>query len=434
MQFFQPLLHSRFVRDIATMQVGRVILIGCGFLSSIIYARILGLGGYGEYAVVLAFTGTFGLLTNLGQQTTTLTFFSKAYGRKDRQAMAHILHYYLILSLCTAILLGLFAYLCPMLATLIYKDDSIGKLARIVFLSSICELVFIFFSIALQTVRKIRLLTLLENAKTVLQLGLAVWFLLLGYGVAGILWSWLIAAFTFSTLSCLLYPKIRKEFDLPHVGEAIALGNKKTLWKYTKDGLYIAVDKSLGNLYPNIFLFALSTQAQESVVGIIRLAFKLGGLPASFGLASVGRLASSVIPTVVGKGHTALRKQIRRLAMHTIIMHSLITLCGLVIIPPLLPIVYGEHFGIAMYPFIVIAILHLSQALHALITPILRTISKIYIATIFNMTAMSIALFAFITLQGTLSPNRALYIGLILYHIIQALVIFPVWRLLRIRS
>lgn len=435
MPFLQPLLHSRFVRDIATMQVGRTVMIGCSFLSSIIYARMLGLGGYGEYAVVLAFTGTFGLFTNLGQQITTLTFFAEAYGRKDRTALAQILQYYLVLSACTALLLGLFAFFSPALTALIYKDSSVGQLARIVFLSSICELVFVYFSIALQTVRNIRLLTLLENAKTVLQLGLATWFLLLGYGVAGILWSWLIAAASFSALSCMLYPKLRADYDLPRVSEALSAGNKAALWKRTKDGLWIAADKSLGNLYPNIFLFVLSTQVQEAVVGSLRLAFKLGGLPASFGLASVGRLASSVIPTFAGRGRNILRRELRRLTTHTMAMHGFITLCGLLIVPPLLPMVYGEHFGIAVYPFIVIAVLNLSLAFHAIATPILRVYSKIWIAAVLSATGTLVGLgLFFYLLEQMLKPTWALYSALLGYHLIAILVFVPVVKIMKSTS
>jgi len=424
MSFFRPLLRSAFVRDIATMQVGRMVLIGCSFLSSIIYARFLGLGGYGHYAVVLAFTGVFGLLTNLGQQATTLTFFAEAYGRKDRTALAQILQYYIVLSACTAGLLLLFAVLAPLVTDRIYGNPEIGHLARIVFLSSICELIFIYYSIALQTVRKIRLLTLLENAKTVLQVGLATLFLVRGFGVAGILWSWIIASASFSALSCFLYPSLRAEYNLPHMYEALREGNASTLWKHTKDGLWIAADKSLGNLYPNIFLFALSTQVQESVVGSLRLAFKLGGLPASFGLASVGRLASSVLPTFAGKGHTALRTGLRKLTTHTLAMHGLITLCGLLIIPPLLPVVYGKSFGIAVYPFLVIAVLNVLLAFHAVTTPILRIYSKISVAAVLNAVGTVVALGLFFGLETVLKPTFALYIALLVYHGIIALV-FP---------
>src|SRR3989338_10490492 len=92
-----------FVRDVTIMQFGRLVTIGCSFLASILYVRYLGLGGYADYAVVLAYTGTVGLLTNLGQQATTLTFFAEAYGRKDRAALARVLQYYIVTAMGTAV-------------------------------------------------------------------------------------------------------------------------------------------------------------------------------------------------------------------------------------------------------------------------------------------------------------------------------------------
>ena len=182
-----------FVRDVTTMQMGRLVTIGCSFLASILYVRFLGLGGYGDYAVVLAYTGTVGLVTNLGQQATTLTFFAEAYGRKDRTAQAMVFNYYIVTSLAAAGLLILLALASPGITGWIYGKNSIGVLAGLVFLSSICELPFIFVSIALQTVREIRLLTILENSKTMTQLFVAV-TLSAGLGVTGLLMSSLVAA------------------------------------------------------------------------------------------------------------------------------------------------------------------------------------------------------------------------------------------------
>src|SRR3989338_9099405 len=96
--FLDYLFQSRFVRDVATMQVGRMVTIGCNFAASILYARFLGIGGHGSFAVVLAFTGVFWLVTNLGQQITLTTFLAEAWGRKDKTAMREIAHYYIVLS------------------------------------------------------------------------------------------------------------------------------------------------------------------------------------------------------------------------------------------------------------------------------------------------------------------------------------------------
>lgn len=420
-----------FVRDVTTMQVGRLVTIAASFLASILYVRYLGLAGYGEYAVVLAYTGTVGLFTNLGQQATTLTFFAEAYGRKDTAAGARVMHYYLVTSAGAAMLLGILAMLSPLLTEWIYDRSAIGLLAGLVFASSMCELPFIFVSIILQTVREIRLLTLLENCKTLLQLSIAVALLAAGFGVPGLLISSLAAAAVFSMIGIGLFPRLRKRYGLPGIRDAFRHGDASHIVRYGKDGIWIAVDKSLGNLYPNIFLFVFSMQVTPAVVGLLRLGMKLAELPSSFVLSGISRLASSAIPVIIGKGKTALHASLTKLIKNTAALHLGVSLAAAILVPPLLPIVYGENFQPAVYPFLVILILNLSLAFHAIATPILRISSQIHIAAYLNAVATIVGIGLFFTLGFVMRPMWALYIALAVYHGIIALTFIPVANTIR---
>lgn len=420
-----------FIRDVTTMQFGRIAQILLNFIASIVYARFLGLTGYGEYAVILAFTGTVGLLTNLGQQATTLTFFAEAYGRKDRAALARVLHYYIITAAATAALLAVLSLLSPVITQWIYGQRQIGILAGLVFVSSIGELPFILVSIVLQTVREIRVLTLLENAKNILQLVTAVLLLVFGFGVLGLLLSSLIASVVLSVIAILLYPTLRRKFNLPTIQEALAAGNSSQFRRYTRDGIWIAIDKSLGSLYPNIFLFIISTQVAPAIIGLLRLGMKLADLPSSVALSSISRLASSAIPVMVGKGKHALRSSLIRLTKHTAALHFGISAAAAVVVPVLLPVVYGPNFQPAVYPFLVILVLNLTLALHAIATPILRISSKIHLAAILNSVATVVGVGLFFLLADFVRPLWALYIALGVYHSIIGLLFFPVMMTLR---
>jgi O-antigen/teichoic acid export membrane protein len=414
-----------FVRDVATMQIGRLITVGGGFLTSILYVRYLSLDGYGEYAIVLAFAGTFGIFTNLGQQATLTTFLAESYGRKDRQAMTSIAQYYLVVSLLVVVLLSTLTLLAPSITAYVYDDTAIGKLAQLVFLSSMFEFAFSYYAICLQVVREIRLLTLLENSKSVVQIGLSIVLLLLGYGVAGVLLGSLVTSLLYCLLSFFCYSRFQKKYNLPSIREIINIRTFHHCWKYVKDGIWIALDKNAGNLYPTVFLFALSTQAPKPVVGLLRLAFKLADLPASFALNSVSRLGTSVLSTLAGEGGARLRTSFTRLVKHTVLMHTGITLAGMLIIPFLLPIVYGQNFRVAVYPFLIITALQLGYGLTTSATPILRVYSKIYLATLINVSAMILALSTFFFMQRTLPSTQALYLGLLLYHAVLSTVMLP---------
>ncbi len=421
-----------FVRDVMTMQIGRFLATGCSFLSSILFARYLGLDGFGQYAVALAFTGTMGIFTNLGQQATFLTFFSESYGRKDREAMRIVSHYYVSICCIAAFVLIGFTFASPTITNWLYGDPNIGKLGGLVFISSLFEFQFSYVAIVLQVTREIRLLTIVENAKIVLQLGLSVLLLVLGHDVAGVLIGSILGAAVFACVACILYPSLRKKYDLPSFKEMMKPADTKQLWQHWRDGFWIALDKNIGNLYPTIFLFVLSTTASQAVVGLLRLAFKLGNLPASLTLNSVSRLASSVLPTIAGQGVEAFRNVIRKLVSHSLVLLGVASIGAMICVPIFLPLVYGENFKVAVYPFFVIVILHLTQALHTFTTPILRMKSKIYIASIFNVSSMAASMVTFFTINMLLQkPTWALYAALAVYHLTLTTIIFPTMRLLK---
>jgi O-antigen/teichoic acid export membrane protein len=429
-KFLTSFSQIKFVRDIATMQIGQIVTTGSGFLASILFARLLGLHGYGVYAIVLAFTGLLGFITNLGQQTTALTFFAEAFGKKDNVRMKEVLHYYLFLSGISALLMAILIPVLPWITNSMYGDPEIGKLARIIFVSAIIDPLFVFGSIVLQSVREIRKLTILENARLVSQLGLSILFLLQGKGVEGVLLGNLFGTALMSIISLMMYKNIQHQYNLPRIRDILFPSSLKHIWKLGKSGAWIAVDKNFGNMYPTIFIFLLSTVTTAPVVGLVRLAFKLGNLPASFVLSSVGKMASSVIPTLSSLPPEKFWHTCRRLGLHTLGIHGAATIGAIIVVPPLIPIVYGEAFSVATYPFIIIALLHTGYALHALITPVLRLYSKVYISTAHHIIALTASVILFFVFSTILPPTRALYISLIPYHFIIGLMLIPTIRLL----
>ena len=420
-----------FVRDVATLQLGRFVGIACGFATSIAYVRFLGLENYGQYAVIMAFAGVFGIITNLGQQATFTTFFSKSYGEKNSKQMQAIAQYYFYTSIIVALFLCILILLSPVLAGVLYDDHSIGYYARLVFISSVFELGFSYVSIVLQVTREIRLLAVLENTKIILQVSLAVALLWFGFGILGILLSSLIASMCFCILACCIYSPYARKYQLPSIGKICNPPHWSSVWQYTKAGIWIAIDKNIGNLYPTVFIFALSFIASTPVIGLIRLAFKLASLPASFALSSISRLASSVLPTVAGRSATELRQVAIRLSRYSITLHAAITIAGIIFVPIFLPYVYGPHTNVAAYPFIVFASLHITQALHAMITPIFRLHNKTYIPAIMNVIGMSLAVLVLCIAQTQIPVTRALYCSLAVFHIIILLSVFPAWKLLQ---
>lgn len=421
----------RFVRDLLTLQVGQVVPIICGFLSSILYPNLLGLDGFGRYAIVLSITGILSLVTNLGQHYTAVSFLAEAYGRKDRDAMRAIGRYYVMISvLMIGVLAAIFPFLPP-LTEAVYGDRQLGKLAQLVFASSMLDPLYNYLCIVLQTVRDFRRLTIIENAYIVVQLCIGATLVVAGWGIAGILWGSIITSALSVILACVLLPTLHRKYDLPDVWSLVAI-DAAALRTYVAKGFWIAADKNISNLYPNIFLFSLSIRSSPEAVGLARLAFKYANLPASFVLSNISRLAATVVPTLLGQGAGDVRRALMRLARSTAAVHLSATVLTGIAVPVLFPMLYGASFGDALRPFWVVLALHTGLAVHVILTPILRIKNRVYLATIFNMTgfvASSIAFF--ITAGSALTPLWAFAMALGIYHAISLCVVFPSIRLLR---
>lgn len=419
-----------FVRDVATLQIGVLVGFVCSFISSILYVRFLGIEGYGRYAIVMAFSGLFAFITNLGQQQTTLTFFSEAYAQKSKAGMATALRYYMIMTFMNWAVHIALLFLYPLLSQWIYGDPELGNLARLISIASMIDPIANFFLLSLQTVRRIKLLTVLQYSQNILQVSCAALFLWYGYGIAGVLWSSIIGSVALLSVAVVLWPKMRRNEGLPGISEAWEQPTDKRLWAHFRDGIWIAVDKNLGKQYPGVFLFLLSLFAPTTVVGLVRLAFRLADLPTTFGIGSVSALATSVIPQIVG-GHTPnWRQTLRRLFTHSMALHAALSFGALLIAPPLIPIVYGTAARVAVYPFIVIVLVHLIVPTQAMITPYLRLRSRVWVGTIFNTVATLGGMGVF--LLGNSFFGRitfALYAGLVFYHVINAFVMIPVWQM-----
>ncbi len=432
--FLSPLLKVRFVRDLLTLQVGKAVPTLCGFLSSIIFPNLLGLGGYGRYAVVLSLVGVLGLVTNLGQQHSVQAFLAEAFGRKDTKAMRAVSRYYVLASIISIGIMGIFLPFLPVIAERVYGDASLGTLAQLVFIASMLDPLYNYLCLVLQTVREIRLLTILENAYITLQLGISVLLVTLGWGVSGILWGSLITSALSLLVGLVMLPSILKRNGMPKL-RSLAGIDFNAFRMYGGNGFWIAIDKNIANLYPNLFLFALSLRSSEEAVGLVRLAFKYGNLPASFVLSNISRLASSVVPTLIGQGTATLRKSLIKLMKSTVALHLLATIAAGIAVPIFFPLVYGRGFGDALRPFWVVLLLHTGLAVHALLTPILRVKNRVYLATAFNVTGLALGIGAFFltTANSLLTPLWAFSLALTIYHVVSLGIVFPSIRLIRAR-
>ncbi len=403
----RSLAQVPFVRDLLALQIGGVVAIGINLLTSIVYARVLGLQGYGVYAVVLAYTGTAGILLNWGQISALMTFFAEEYGKKDTKGMGTVLGYYLSVTALTSVLMLAFAWISPLFSSHIYANPQIGSLAQLAFGAMILNTIPAFFYAILQTVREIKLLAVVDQTTSLLQAGVCAAMVLLGKGVAGIF----LGVITFQLLALPfymeLYRRLRKRYLLPSLRECFTLRGRK--WReYLGQGIWIGIDKNIGNLFPKSFLFILSTFTAPATVGLARIMFQLSGLPDMVLFNQAGQMASSILPTIAQKGRDTLRKNALRLLKHTVFFHTLISIAAAAAMPIVIPLLFSTKYDKAILPAVVLTLISIIPAFGVNDTALLRYFRRTYVSSAINALALLLCCGAFLLLINLVSPLQAL--------------------------
>jgi len=411
---WQELWNRRFVRDVFTLQAGGIVIMGLGLLKSVLFARYLGLADFGLYSIILVMTGTLSLLTNIGQNQASLTFFAEAYGKKNASGMASVMKYYLLISLVSAgIFIGL-ASASPWLASTLYSDPFIGEIARIAFLAFMFSVFDSLFINMLQITGHIRLMTILENIGIFLQLVLSVLFLVLGFGVLGIFIGLLLSNMCMAIAYLGSYMHIRKTHALPHFRETIK--NKESIRSYLSQGIWIALDKNVGNLFPQGFLFIISLSASKETVGIAKLAIQMGLLPKSVILPHIGRMAASTLPKVLAEGKATLRSTCARLIKHSLFAHAFLSFGSLIALPILVLFFYGIEYSAVIPPMLWIILIQIVASINIANSPLLRIFRKAHISAIWGTVKILSALGVLYMLSAIIEPLNALIVSILIMY------------------
>ncbi len=432
------LLFTRipFVRGVATFQVGTVVMTITGFASSVLYARLLGLHEFGIYAAVTAFAGLLGIFTSYGQETATITFLSEAVGRRDKKGIALVLRYFLqATSLATLVYIALFL-LAPVIATMVGSDPRIGMLARLVLLNAVLQPVNVLLFIALQLQRRIALVAFLENALDILQLSLAIVLLLLGWGVAGILAAQLLGMLAAVPLFLALYVRSARAQGFPTLRESIGgMHTASGTGPYARQGLWIALDRSIsGNLYPNLFFVLLNATTTPATVGVFRIALRLATLPLSLLMPSITRMTAVAIPRIAAADPRHLLRSCQQVLIGAVALSFLATIGAAIVVPPLIPLVYGAEFARVIPIFLLILPINITSSMHVVSVPILRILRRVWVITLTNGTGIVLACGLYFLLLQSLPVLGAVGASVIFYHSFSLLLFVYLGVLYRHRS
>lgn len=420
--------RSAFVRRVATFQVGFLVSVGIGMLSSVVYPMLLGPRQYGLYAVVMALAGLLSIIVSFGQEVTLTTFLSEAVGKKDRTAIQTVLAYFAQATFAASILYALLIIIAPY-AGLLQGNASVGLYARWVLLNSALQFPAVLLFITLQLGHHIRLITILENIRTALQFGLSTLLIVQGWEVMGILIGTLAISILYVPLCILLYRRYAKDANLPGLRDILRNMRRGGTRTYFAQGLWIAIDRNtVSNLHPNILIMLLGATASLEVVGIARLGLRLAMLPATFLAGSIARVASVTVPQLLVKDRKNFASAAIKLIFGSVGLHALAGIGAAILIPPLIPYVYGTEFRAVIPVLLIMLPLNLFTSSHMISIPLLRLSKKIYMNTLNFALGLGIAIAGFLVLRTMIDPLIAFSLAVLYVHAHGILIYLYIWH------
>ena len=415
-QMITRLLRVRFAQDILTLQAGRTVMYVFELIGSVIVARMLGREAFGVYTVAVSLRETFGFTYSLGQNQATRIFLSEAYGKRDRSAMQTVYRYFIFVATTAVGIQVILAVASPSIAMHLYQDTTIGRLAVLAFVANIASSYHAITMITLQTLRKVKLMTILQNIAIALQVLLIAIFLFMGFEAPGILIAIFLGNIIMQVVHLVVLYRVRQtEESLPGIRESVIHGG--SIREFIKHGFWIALHKNLsGYLLPSTLL-VMSFFTPRGTVGVAKIAFKMAQVPKNFLLQHASHMADAVLPTFTHKDKTTVRKHAAMLIKHTFVFHAMLSLGGMIVFPFLLPFLYGWEFVGAIIPMLWLLLVKLIHGITVINTTLFRMYRKTHIPVIWNAGALVIRILTLVILLQYIPPLTAFVLSILIHHV-----------------
>lgn len=389
-------LGIRFVRDVLTLQFGTGVYMVGTFVASIVVARVLGAEQFGAYAVALSVVGTVTALTSLGQGGTLLVFFAEEHGKRDMRGMSIVLRNYIHVGIAACAVYAVASWSAGHWLRSLYGNDVLALPIQAFLFFQMTEIWTSMAIVLLQALRHIRAKVLLEQGSRLAGVAAMIIAVLMGWGVTGIALSQCAVGIVMSLLCSWVLQSLARRGEIPGLQAILRVRVAETKHHFTQ-GVLIAADKSLGNLFPAGLLFLLSLWAPAASVGIARIATQLAGLPRMVFLPQVVDMSVSVLGQIKASGVEKLRRHAALIVKHAVAGHALLSFGAMLVLPWLVSVAYGSEYVRAVPLTLWLILLSLPVALCVVNSPLLRLERRTHLSIVQGVIAwiaMPLALLA----------------------------------------
>jgi len=428
---FKNFIKISFVRDVGILQTGKFFSVFLSVIGSIALARLLQPELYGIYGLVFAFVGLVGIFTDWGGSYASLTLLAEAYAQKDKEAIKNILTYFVKITLLAIGILGILSIVfAPFLTDLIYQNSQVGQWARIILVAVFIGIFYNLLVIVLQSLRKIKKLTILESINKVAYLVFPVGLLWMGFGLAGVIWGHFISSFIFLILSFLIYSSLaqKKEY-LPSFKEIFSNFGKIKINKYFKFGFLIALDKNIGRLIAFLPVLILGYLTSPAEIGYFKIALGYITIP-TLVLGPISRLLMVQLPKSKSYGLDILKRHFFKTTLYSGAIATLMLIPFVVLAPFLINLFYGREYSPSIQLVYYLAIMTILSGLGVGISSFYRTVNRmktsiaiISAQTVFFvfLTFFSVKIFTFLTAISLSFALSALFATILQFLIIKSI-------------
>jgi len=383
---FKNFIKISFVQDVGILGAGKVFSVFLGAISSIILARLLQPELYGIYGLIFAFVGLVGIFMNWGGFFASLTLLSEAYVKKDKQEIKNILTYFVkitFIAICSVGIISIF--LAPFLTGLIYDNSQIGNLARIVLLASFLTIIYNLLVVVLQATRKIKELTILEFFNKFIYILFPIFFVLLGFGLKGIVWGYFVSTFIFLVIAIFIYSfLIKKDEFLPSLSQIFLNFRKINFRKYFNFGFLIAVDKNLSSFMSFLPIIFLGIFASMQDVAYFKIALGYMSIPSML-LAPIARILVVQLPKSKSYDLLILKKHFYKTTFYSGLISFLLIIPFIILAPFLIKLFYGTEYIPSIQLVYYLVIFPVISGFSVGFGAFYRTVNKMMVPIIINI-------------------------------------------------
>jgi O-antigen/teichoic acid export membrane protein len=402
------LFQMRFIKDLMVMQVGNFISTGLSLVASIVYARILGVESYAAYALIFSFVALVNIFINIGASQTALTLMAESWAKRDKEEIKFLGAFFIKSGLLVLIIGAAIAIMMPTLTAKLYQHPEIGRLARFIIFGNLIQISWNFYCIAMQVVRRIKRLTLMENYYNLLNILLPVALVLMGFGLSGLVWGYFIGSAVFAVYAVFAYRRLRlAEPLLPGWREMLLAWDKKRFVYYFRFGFLIAVDKNISGFYSTLPYTILGI-FNLRYVAYLKVALACAQIPL-LAIGPVSRLLMVQLPQSKAYSFKILRRDYLRSIIGSMLICAAISLPLMFVAKYLIFLVYGSSFMAAValtYPFLIANIINGAGVADA---PIFRTLHLLKPVIVINATIIAVGGLAIFCSLKYLPINMAVY-------------------------